>query len=98
MIKQLSVAINTTRYSKAEKIKKLMVTVLQLQQERQGKKSANQQNHTGDCIPVKSKPESYAKQLSLGLEDARVEERNLEKHVEILLNQKKALENKNKRA
>ena len=36
--------------------------------------------------------ESYAKQLSVELEDARMQVHNLEEHVEMLLNQKKALE------
>lgn len=40
----------------------------------------------------KREAESYAKQFSVELEGARMEVRNLEKHVEILFNQRKLAE------
>ncbi|CAM0946888.1 unnamed protein product [Alopecurus aequalis] len=88
---QLGAAVKTTRYSNEGNTKELKATVLELQQELQGK-DVQISTISSELASQIREAESYAKQLSVELEDARMEIHNLEKHVEMLLNQKKALE------
>jgi chromosome segregation ATPase len=91
VVEQLGAAVKTTRYSNEGNTKELKATVLELQQELQGK-DVQISTISSELASQIREAESYAKQLSVELEDARMEIHNLEKHVEVLLNQKKALE------
>lgn len=91
VVEQLGAAVKTTRYSSEGNTKELKATVLELQQELQGK-DVQISTISSELASQIREGESYAKQLSVELEDARMEIHNLEKHVEMLLNQKKALE------
>uniref|UniRef100_A0ACD5Z229 Uncharacterized protein n=1 Tax=Avena sativa TaxID=4498 RepID=A0ACD5Z229_AVESA len=91
VVEQLRAAVKTTRYSNEGNTKELKATVLELQQELQGK-DVQISTISSELASQIREAESYAKQLSVELEDARMEIHNLEKHVEMLLNQKEALE------
>jgi chromosome segregation ATPase len=91
VVEQLGAAVKTTRYSNEGNTKELKATVLELQQELQ-EKDVQISTISSELASQIREAESYAKQLSVELEDARIEIHNLEKHVEMLLNQKKALE------
>ncbi|KQJ93309.1 golgin subfamily A member 4 [Brachypodium distachyon] len=91
VVDQLGAAVKTTRYSNEGNTKELKATVLELQQELQ-EKDVQISTISSELASQIRDAESSAKQLSVELEDARIEVCNLEKHVELLLNQKKALE------
>ena len=91
VVEQLGAAVKTTRHSNEGNTKELKATVLELQQELQGK-DVQISTISSELASQLREAESYSKQLSVELEDARMEIHNLEKHVEMLLNQKKALE------
>ncbi|KAM0891940.1 hypothetical protein ACQ4PT_026100 [Festuca glaucescens] len=91
VVEQLGAAVKTTRYSNEGNTKELKATVLELQQELQGK-DVQISTISSELASQIREAESYAKQLSVEHEDARMEIHNLEKHVEVFLNQKKSLE------
>ncbi|KAM3295515.1 hypothetical protein ACQJBY_038041 [Aegilops geniculata] len=91
VVERLGAAVKTTQYSNEGNTKELKATVLELQQELQGK-DVQISTISSELASQIREAESYAKQLSVELEDARMQVHNLEEHVEMLLNQKKALE------
>nr|BAJ91873.1 predicted protein [Hordeum vulgare subsp. vulgare] len=91
VVEQLGAAVKATRYSNEGNTKELKATVLELQQQLQGK-DVQISTISSELASQIREAESYAKQLSVELEDARMQVHNLEEHVEMLLNEKKALE------
>ncbi|KAF0925146.1 hypothetical protein E2562_015420 [Oryza meyeriana var. granulata] len=88
---QLVAAIKTTQNSNEGNTKELKATVLELQQELQ-EKHIQISTISAELASQVREAESSAKQLSVELENARMEVHNLEKQSEMLLNQKKDLE------
>uniref|UniRef100_A0A0E0JVI3 Uncharacterized protein n=1 Tax=Oryza punctata TaxID=4537 RepID=A0A0E0JVI3_ORYPU len=91
VVNQLVAAIKTTQNSNEGNTKELKATVLELQQELQ-EKHIQISTISAELASQVREAESSAKQLSVELENARMEIHNLEKHSEMLLNQKKDLE------
>ncbi|KAM3240006.1 hypothetical protein ACQJBY_053596 [Aegilops geniculata] len=91
VVERLGATVKTTQYSNEGNTKELKATVLELQQELQ-EKDVQISTISSELASQIREAESYAKQLSVELEDARMQVHNLEEHVEMLLNQKKALE------
>uniref|UniRef100_A0A0E0G173 Uncharacterized protein n=1 Tax=Oryza nivara TaxID=4536 RepID=A0A0E0G173_ORYNI len=91
VVNQLVAAIKTTQNSNEGNTKELKATVLELQQELQ-EKHIQISTISAELASQVKEAESSAKQLSVELENARMEIHNLEKHSEMLLNQKKNLE------
>ncbi|KAL5213073.1 hypothetical protein ABZP36_023920 [Zizania latifolia] len=91
VVNQLVAAIKTTQNSNEGNTKELKANVLELQQELQEKHiqistiSAELASHVREA-------ECSTKQLSVELENSRMEVHNLQKHAETLLNQKNTLE------
>ncbi|XP_062224074.1 COP1-interactive protein 1 isoform X2 [Phragmites australis] len=91
IVEQLVVTVKTYRNSNEGSTKELKATVLELQQELQVK-DVQISTISSELSSQLREAESSAKQLSVELEDARMELCNLEKQVDVLHNQKKALE------
>ncbi|KAJ1277891.1 hypothetical protein BS78_04G037400 [Paspalum vaginatum] len=91
IVDQLVLSVKTSQNSNEGSSKELKSTVLELQQELQAKDIQISTISSELSYQLRA-AESSAKQLSVELEDARMELHNFEKQVDALLNQKKALE------
>lgn len=91
IVEQLVLAVKTSRDSNEGSTKELKATVLELQQELQAK-DIQISTISSELAYQLREAESSAKQLSVELEDARMEVHNLAKKVDVLHNQNKALE------
>nr|CAB3445591.1 unnamed protein product [Digitaria exilis] len=91
IVEQLVLAVKTSRDSNEGSTKELKATVLELQQELQAKDIQISTISSELSYQLRA-AESSAKQLSVELEDARMEVHNLSKKVDVLHNQNKALE------
>lgn len=91
IVEQLVMAVKTSQNSNEGSTKELKATVLELQQELQAKDIQISTISSELSYQLRA-AESSAKQLSVDLEDARMELQNLEKEVDVLHNQKKDLE------
>ncbi|KAL6888663.1 hypothetical protein ACP4OV_009689 [Aristida adscensionis] len=91
IVEELVAAVKTSRNSNEGSAKELKDTILELQQELQAK-DIQISTISSELSSQIREAESSAKRLSVELEDARMEVFNLEKQVDVLHSQKRALE------
>lgn len=91
IVDQLVASVKTSQNGSEGSTKELKAIVLELQQELQAK-DVQISTISSELSSQIREGESYAKQLSIDLENARMEVRDLEKQVDVLHNEKKALE------